>query len=189
MIPSGFRASSTAPAPNSSVGSGPQEVGRYVENIWGIITKKSPAARAALFDRRPFVITTANHVRPIMASNDWGRATPTYITYIPPPMPAIAAASAEIAIFMRTTPIPADRAPVSLERIADSARPDVDRRIAAMRRLMSTKSASVKYVSALLETAKDGRNTVTPAPYCMKTLSWNTMEESSRAKVSVARAV
>jgi hypothetical protein len=62
---------------------------------------------------------------------------------MPPPMPAIAAASVQITIFIRTTLIPADRAPVSLVRIADSARPDVDRRMAAMKRLTSTKSASV----------------------------------------------
>ena len=76
MIPSGFLASSTAPAPNSSVGTWPREVGRYVVNSWGISVKQSPAASAALFDRRPFVMTTANQVRPMMASNDCGSATP-----------------------------------------------------------------------------------------------------------------
>jgi hypothetical protein len=47
-----------------------------VANTWGISVKKSPAASAALFDRRPFVTTTANQVSPMMASNDCGRATP-----------------------------------------------------------------------------------------------------------------
>jgi hypothetical protein len=53
---------------------------------------------------------------------------------------------------------------------------------------MTTKIASVKYVSAVFDWAKEGRDTVTPAPYCKNTLSWNTIEESSRPKVSVARA-
>jgi hypothetical protein len=44
----------------------------------------------------------------------------------------------------RTTLIPADLAPVSVERIAESASPDVDRRMAAMKRLMATKIASVR---------------------------------------------
>src|SRR5260370_12835813 len=103
-------------------------------------------------------------------------------------MPAIAAGSAQLMMFMRITLIPADRAPVSLERIAVSASPDVDRRIAAMKRLITTKIASVKYVSAMFDEMKEGRDTVTPAPNCRKTLSWNTIEESSRPKVSVASA-
>src|SRR5260370_27678762 len=40
----------------------------------------------------------------------------------------------------------------------------------------------------MFDEAKDGRDTVTPAPYCRKTLNWNTMEENSSPKVSVARA-
>src|SRR5260370_11887098 len=103
-------------------------------------------------------------------------------------MPAIAAASAQTMIFMRITLIPADRAPVSLERIAVSASPDVDRRIAAMKGLITTKIARVKYVSAMVDEMNEGRDTGTPAPNCRKMLSWNTIEESSRPQGSVASA-
>ena len=40
------------------------------------------------------------------------------------------------------------------------------------------------YVSDVFDRANEGRDTVTPAPYCKNTLSWNTIEESSRPKVS-----
>src|SRR5882762_887652 len=141
-MPSGLRASCTAPRPKRIDGISVEvvpfqlnrrksgmKVGKWMPElkITGLIAETIPAQMAAAGRLTPKTTTAASHSNPVVAVTVKLFTVPWYDTYRTPPSPAIAAEIAKMPIFTRNTDTPEAVAAISDERVAAIARPHEDR--------------------------------------------------------------
>ena len=94
-------------------------------------------------ERTPHVTTTASHTTPSSTENCCGVARSLYVANSAPPSPATNALIPNATSFERATLMPSVAAAGSLERMASSSRPVVDRL-----RLRTTRATTTKHATS-----------------------------------------